>query len=305
MWPNATQNGSTVAMSIGGNALPIDPWNLENTQDVERYDLSVANVVLRVADDSAMGYTDLVPRSVFEVAAADPVRIDWTVDPPPIRGAYVTIAVFDPRDDANDPLPIDPATYPRDTTVQLVVDGNPSPVIIGRLNILGGGGTPTSFLPSGGQFASTSAVLGMVRLVARVAAPGQSGFDPAWLVGSIEFTLVYPDARARGPEIFLNSEANEGTAILTPGGSVGTARVVVADPKGFSLPEHLSHPGQAGSGPIIDLRFERLAPFDPQDPAQFAIRDLVVSDLDGNPLIDERGNDATSYFRLVGLRNES
>lgn len=82
VWPNAALNGSTVAMGIGGNAFPIDPADLPGTQNLERYDLSVENVSLRVADDSASGSTDVTPRSVFEARTDDPV-----VTSPPRRTA--------------------------------------------------------------------------------------------------------------------------------------------------------------------------------------------------------------------------
>src|SRR5690606_11827682 len=137
------------------------------------------------------------------------------------------------------------------TTVTVLVDGVvPSFSATGNLQILAAGGSPTSFMSQ--SHPSSLAPRPMLRLQGRVAGAEVDGFDPAWQIGAIEFRLEYPSEAVSAPDVFPATEASRALAFVSTDDSPGSVRVVLTDPRGFTLP---SSPGysdgdRVGEGPL-------------------------------------------------------
>lgn len=285
VWPKAARLGDTVAMSIDSNYVPnVGPL-------AERYDLSADNVTLQIRQGSTVLAT-VAPRAVFDGLSA-PASLRSAVQ----VGPFLTVVVID--------LPASlPATLPVSTTVRLLVAGQDSG-INGSLEILGSGGSPTAFTaesePAG------LAPRPVLRLQGRLAAPGVDGFDPAWTIGALELVLEYPAAALSAPDAFPATEASRALVFTSTGDPPGSVRVVLTDPRGFTLP---ATPGYAtggnrvGEGPLLDVAFTKAAG-EGFAAVDFTIRDLKVFDPDGVLLtpVFGAGTDTTGYFVRIARKN--
>lgn len=286
VWPKSARLGDTVAMSIDSNHVPqVGPF-------FERYDLSEDNVTLEIRQGSTLLAT-VTPRAVFDGLSAPASLKNATTS-----GPFLTIVVFD--------LPTSlPTSFPAATGVTLLVNGvSPSFPATGALQVLGDGGSPTVFTTE-----SQPAGLGprpMLRLQGRASGPGVDGFDPAWLIGAIEFQLEYPNVALSEPDAFAATEASRALAFTSSGDPPGSVRVVLTDPRGFTLPSTPGYPGgnRVGEGPLVDLAFTKAAG-EGFEAGDFTIRDLKVFDPDGVLLtpVFGAGTDTTGYFALIVRKN--
>lgn len=286
MWPKAARLGDTIAMSIDSNYAPaFGPA-------FERYDLSMANVTLQIRQGSTVLAT-VVPRAVFDGLSA-PASLRNATEP----GPFVTIVVFD--------LPTSlSVTLPAATTVTVLVDGVlPTFSATGNLQILATGGSPISFISESQP--SSLVPRPMLRLQGRAAGPEVEGFDPAWQIGAIEFRLEYPSAAVSAPDVFPVTEASRSLAFVSTDDSPGSVRVVITDPRGFTLP---SSPGysdgdRVGEGPLIDVTFTK-SPGQGFVAEDFTIRDLKIFDPDGELLtpVFWPGTDTTAWFTRIARQN--
>ncbi|MCL4683653.1 hypothetical protein KJ059_02765 [Myxococcota bacterium] len=283
VWPKAARLGDTVAMSIDSNRAPFfGPL-------VERYDLSEENVTLEIRQGTTSLAT-VSPRAVFDGLSA-PASIRNRIE----AGSFLTVGVFDiPAS-----LPVSP---PVSTTVVLLVDGVAT--LSGTLEIIGSGGSPMTFIAE-----SQPADLGsrpVLRLQGRAAGPGVDGFDPAWVVGAIEFRLEYPAAAVSEPDVFPATEASRALAFSSTEDPPGSVRVVLTDPRGFVLPSTPGYPegNRVGEGPLIDVVFTK-APSEAFAAGDFTVRDLAVFDPDGVRLtpVFPPGTDTTDYFVRIARKN--
>ncbi len=285
VWPKAARLGETVAMSIDSNHVPLFG------AIVEKYDLSDDNVTVEIRQGTTPLAT-VTPRAVLDGLSA-PTSLKNAA----AAGPFLTIVVFD--------LPASlPVSLPATTTVRLLVD-TVSTGLDGTLEILGSGGSPA-------QFTSDSEPAGlsprpMLRLQGRKAGPGVDGFDPAWEIGAIEFRLEYPSAAVSEPDAFPGAEASRAVAMTSSGDPPGTARVLVTDPRGFTLPSTPGYPDgdRVGEGPLLDIAFTK-APSEGFEAADFTIRDLKVFDRDGALLtpLYAPGTDTTAYFTRIARKNQ-
>lgn len=258
----------------------------------EKYDLAPDNVSVEIREGSTVLAT-VTPRAVFDGLSA-PASLKNATS----AGPFLTIVLFD--------LPTSLSTsFPAATTVHLLVDGSPPTYgAVGQLEILGSGGSSTSFTTD-----SNPAGLGprpTLRLQARKAGPGVDGFDPAWTIGAIEFELEYPDDAVSAPDVFPATEASRALAFASTGDPPGTVRVVLTDPRGFTLPSTPGYAGgdRVGEGPLLDIAFTK-ATGEGFEAADFTVRDLKVFDPDGVLLTPAfpPGTDTTAYFVRIARKN--
>jgi hypothetical protein len=287
VWPRAARLGDTVAMSIDSNHVPlIGPV-------FEKYDLSEDNVTLEIRQGTTLLGT-VTPRAVFDGLSA-PASLKNATH----AGPFLTIVVF------NLPASLPISTFPATTQVRLLVDGVlPTYSAIGTLQILGSGGTPTGFTAD-----SVPEGLGprpMLRLQGRAAGEGVDGFDPGWTIGAIELRLEYPSEAVSAPDPFPATEASRALAFASTGDPPGTVRVVLTDPRGFTLPSTPGYAGgdRVGEGPLLDIAFTKATGegFEAED---FTVRDLKVFDPDGVLLTPAfaPGTDTTAYFVRIARKN--
>jgi len=289
IWPNRAARGDTVAVPITSN---------HGVSGYEHYDLSRENVSVLI--DWGTGSTVVTKDSGLRVIEA------WTypgavIDSTPFgysdTRAWLAIAVFqvpghpDIPDDAG--FPLTATVRPRKDNAG--IQGGPGVGLIETQLEIVDGPPFTSFLYPDSENLEPPPLL---RLVGK---SGTSWFKQSWFnpplskrIGSVEFEVEHPAGLAVTDAFPIGDSVN-GTAIVRPVGGANRAKVVLVDPNGFTLLAGLAGAGEAGDGPFLDLGFASGASFQVGD---FTIRDLVVADLNGEVLIDERGNDATDYFTL-------
>jgi hypothetical protein len=117
-------------------------------------------------------------------------------------------------------------------------------------------------------------------------------FPAAWAIGGIQFDVVYP-ASVSNPRAYARNTTARG---LAHANDVATrrARVMLVDP--IELELKLSAP----KGPFVDIVFDQSAPFATVD---FDIENLIVTDVNGNVLVDDAGN-SEEYFLLYARANQ-
>ena len=280
IWPYRVARGDTVAVPITSN---------HYANGYEHYDLSHENVSVRI--DWGTGSVEVTKDyglRVIEAWSYPGVVIESVPFGSSNTRAWLAIAVFTVPGDPDIP---DSASFPLTATVRplkngAAIQGGPGiGVIETQLEIVDG---PPLF-----TLIPDPMDLEPPRLLRLVGRSGMSWFDPTWTIGSVEFEVEHP-AGVAITDAFPNGDSVNGTAIVGPGSGANRVKVVLVDPKGFTLLANLGGAGEAGDGPFLDLAVDSTV-FQTGD---FTIRDLVVADLEGVELIDERGNDATAYFTL-------
>jgi hypothetical protein len=151
-----------------------------------------------------------------------------------------------------------------------------------------------------------------LRLRPVAATGGAPGFDTSGNgdpIGAIALVLRHSDCvgsfTARGA-----TEATNATVIVGTPVSAGTGytrvQLILVEPNGFGLDQPAGgDPNAAGQGPILDIAFNAITIGSCAEviPEQwFELEDLHVSDLDGETLIDRRGespDDSESYFHVL------
>lgn len=281
VWPKAARLGDTVALSIDSNHVPLVGVLYE------RYDLSEDNVSLEIREGTTVLAT-VTPRAVFDGLSA-PASLK-NAD---VAGPFITVVVFDVPSSIS-------TTFPAATDVYVLVDGvEPAYPVVGSLELLGPGGSPTTFIPE-----SEPSALGprpSLRLQGR-AQSGGDGFAPSWVIGAIEFTLDYPSAALSAPDVYPATEASRALAFTSTNDPPGSVRVFLADPRGFTLPNAPGYPGgdRVGEGPLLEIAFAK-TPGQGFVPGDFTVRDLKVTDPNGVVLASD--SDGADYFALIARKN--
>jgi hypothetical protein len=286
LWPNRARLGDTLALAVDSNYVPVFE------ELYERYNLSKDNVSIQVSVGSTV-VASVVPRAVFD-GFSTPTGLAGPAKP----GAYISVVVFD--------LPTSMAlTLPATTTVDLLIDGvKPVPAVATTLDITGTGGSPISFQESSRP--EDLQPRPMLRLRGVSDPTGQNGFNPAWVIAGMEFTLEFPTTAVTSPDPFPATEAYRSGVVVGPQTVPGQVQIVLSNPAGFSLPEVPLSTGakRAGEGPILDIVFTKL-PGQAFQPNQFRIKGLRVTDRDGVRLTPNVGpdTDMTQFFTLTARKN--
>lgn len=293
--------GDTVGLAIDTTAIP-----LQLGYGIEQYDLSVDNVVIELVSQtpSQTIYATITPRAVFSARLPDSAKFGRGYNEV-LPGNSATIAVFD-LPGAQD-LGTAGLTLPATVNVRPLFKGVPAPgSYLSALTILDPPHSVPASLP--GTPTLFSAISDPVEMQPKPMIrlrPNKPGFatQTSWQIGAIAFTLEYPDAFVSGPEAFPATDAAKATVLVGPpvAGQSGTStvRIVLVDPKGFSLHED-GDPGHAGDGPLLDVVFQKLQGF---TASQFHFQDLHVNDIDGVTQIDVPGS-ADSYFTALAVKNQ-
>lgn len=298
IWPQTARTGETIAILFNTE------WDTYSDPGGALLDASTENVVVQVTD--SLAWTESVtPRLVIEAPAAVGSKAVAGVDEGSFTGL---VAIFD----LPDPWPNGALTFPDDFTVVVEYKGQPT---FGDnvLTVQGPGGAPIVF-----SYNTPPELLElhpMLRLrPAWDSAMGQ-GFDPAWEIGGLEFTLRYSQVAAgdvTGVRALGNGEATAGMAMATelaPQGADKLWRIVLLHPPGFQLPDRgCDGLGDcyAGRWALLDLPLdidttgllEGEVAFDTTD---FAIEDLRIVDRDGAELHPVAPGD--DFFHLYASNN--
>jgi hypothetical protein len=304
--------GDTVAVAIDSNYIPV----LENA---EQFVLHRGNTVVELSLPGAAAPRITLPvRSVFELAAAPTSRYA-SAHP----GGFFTAVLFDLPGRSATPPSVVPTAYPALVRIGLAYDADaagpraPFEFASSELRITGESGRANpvagALHPATGSelFPSLLAELGprrMIRLRARRDASAGAGFPPGLsAIAGIQFELDYPTACVgagieRPVQGFGATEAAGSTVLIGPpralDATTSRSSVVLVNPAGFELPfntDLFSDTSVAGEGPLIDLVFEPIATTCNFSSAAIAIRNLVVTGIDGEVLVSGPSN-STSYF---------
>lgn len=285
IWPSATRTGDTVAILFNTE------FDTNLAPQSALLDASVDNITIQLSD--SLGFTQSVtPRAVIEM----PVPLGSLFVGPEFASWTGLVAIFD----VPDPWPNSSVSYP--DTFTAVVEYEGSATFGGNvLEVLGPGGAPLALTIS--PSLATLASGPMLRLRPAWDPVAGEGFDPAWEIGGLEFTLRFtprPVGDISNLAAVGNGEARAGLAMATPlppEGSDKRWKIMLVHPEGFSLPDKgCVAPGECYSGrwSLLDLPLDKDAAgvaegepvFTPDD---FAIEALVVVDRDGtrlNPSFD-------------------
>ncbi len=297
IFPNEASLGSTVAIAIDSNYIPL-------ADSLEHYDLAPGRVQAWVSDGLGAELQATV-RAVFPLSAAPSARTA-----PNKPGRWITLVLLD--------LPTTglsvPSTHARVRVFAELASGV-TQVSIGTFRLVGTGGSP--WLPPTPGFLSLEKELesrSLLRLRAVRRNPQLGGapnpadaFLDSWQIGGFEFELDYPSC-LQTPNAYPNTEAVNGTALVgpltiaPPIAGVSRVRVVLLAPDGFKVPHPydpfgLTAQNIAGEGPLLDLAFDRVpgsSGCEAITASGFAIRKLFVTDKNGAKLIDRRSLDTDS-----------
>jgi hypothetical protein len=292
VYPHRAYLGETISVAIDTDHSPVQGRN---------YTLSGDNVRIQITDTVTNATATLVPRAI--VLGANPLNTPLGEQ----QGTTeVSIAVFDLPTE----LPPDPSTDPATpfsalpTTVTVFAVFHPDLTVINpqmypTLEILGPaeeGQGPTTFFPSPPDFAPPPIEVALEPLPALRVAAKTLKFPSTWSIGSIQFDVVYNTALVGNPRAYAKTMVAKAYARAVDV-SPGRARAMLVDPQGLELR------ASAARGPFVDIVFDKTAPFETAD---FSIEDLLVSDVDGNVLVDMRtGTDLSStYFTLYARANQ-
>lgn len=297
VFPSEARLGGTAAVVIDSNYIAL-------ADDYERYDLENDRVHI-ILEDATGARADASLRQVFDLEPAA-----WSRYAQTRPGAWATVALFD--------LPqTGLATGP--ATVIVEIEGVEDATRQGRIEIVGSGGAPTEIVfPSAAEDAETLLESEpILRLRAIRADAGNPGFQDAWTIAGIELDVEYYGC-LRNARAFPDSDAARATAVLgppQPGAPLHERRhVVLVDPKGFRLARPndyfgLASPTSAGQGPFLTMAFDRgtaITCSGELGPGYFKIENLYVTDVDGQSLIDRRGQgDSTDLVDVVVVDTEA
>lgn len=284
-WPPRAMGGDTVSIGIETTRIDYDPY--------KHFDLSTENLTLRLEEvGQPANFIEIDPRAVVSATADAATELERNHP-----GTELQIAVFDVPDGSQVALPF--SAYPASIRVVPLREGIPlnegttSSFAVFELEAATGGQATPFWPPSGLQELEP---LPSLRLRPLWYDAGGLRFEPTWTIGSIQFDLGYPVA-VQNPKAIAKGRASGGTALARPIGSQ-TARVLVVAPDGFQLPPTAG--SGLGLGPLIDVVFDKTGAF---DESGFTLTNLVVTDPDGNPLVEEPG-DASAYFTMIVRRNQ-
>jgi len=298
--PQEARLGETIAMAIDSNYVPVLGTLSTHDLDRDKTRIRVEEFVSGFGPGSA--YATVQPLAVFHGA---PTATAELLEVAP--GAELTVVLL------NLPETLPGFTPPGSVQLRLEADGVASEAMVNDLVITAAGGSPILFsdhpafeLPGDLEPRPT------LRLRPRWDRAIGLGFDPAWQdIATVEFSLQFPTAAVTAPEAFAAGEARDGNALAGPETQPGRVKVVVVEPKGFTM--DLSHcVGQIGSGsddcrvgagPLVDVSFDRIPGGPGFAPEDFTVRGLAVYDRDGVLLSPPMGSedDATPYFERLTM----
>jgi hypothetical protein len=276
VWQRNAQLGDSVAVPISSNALPA--LNFDDPSPSSGIGTNVSGLSkdnVRVALTDSVGVTYVTPDAVIEASAARPSSYASTWP-----GAWMAIVVF------TVPSSLVLPSYPAAVSVDFYIGGVLDAFTTNTVWVTGSAGGATTFAPPLSQLENPP----LLRLRAQV---GTNKFSTSCQIGSIQFDLMYSSA-VSNPKAFVNSEAFRGTVSLWPTGS-GSARVILVAPDGFALRDS-DHNGIGGMGPLIDISFTKVAPF---DASHFSINNLVVTKPDGTLCLNQANQTSTQAFQLI------
>lgn len=280
VWPEAVETGDTVAILFNTEA------DTAMSPEGALLDAGVQNVVVQVSDST--GFTQPVaPRFVIEAPAALGSRASVAQG---LQSWTGLVAVFD----LPSPWPNAAISFPDVFDLQVEYEGVPT-AGSSQLAVLGEGGMPMAFSPTADP--ADLQLQPMLRLRPAWDGAVGEGFDPSWQIGGLELTLRYTPGAGdvSGLRALGNGEAAGGLASATPlppQGGDKRWRVVLLHPEGFQLPQLGCTAGGecfAGRWSLLDLPLEADATGVPDGapvfvPADFAIEDLTVYDVEGEML---------------------
>lgn len=282
---------------LGASAfMVIDSNKIQTGDHLERYDLHRGRVQVLVEGNRATVAANL--RSVFAVESGRA-----TIDAEARPNAWVMVAFFDLPDASAEAFT---ATYPQHARLHLKVDDTEVPDLEGVIWIVGDGGEPTSMnaTPLLPLLESELQPRTMVRLRAR--GGGAEGFQSSWQIGSLRAEIHYDPACLESPSAHAGSEAVGGGLTLGPPlmtqspypGGLHSAQLVLTYPKGFYLPVASGVDAtRLGSGPILDIAFDRKSGCPLGLESYFWVRSLEVRDVDGTLRVARpaAGEDPTTF----------
>jgi len=293
LWPDRAYLGETIAMPITTNNLPGFPF----FEPLEQHDATTSNVQLRIKDADGID-VDFTPRAVLTGAPGAATEVG-----PTGGGATVTFALLDLPETTYPSANFDFSSYPVDRQVTIIYDGVAGAAA--TLSILGPETDTRAKGPKFFQDFATGLPLDQAltpRPVLRLRAHGPTSCSspklplPSGTIGGMEFEIEYPSV-VSNPDPIPTAEAGRATATATVI-ATGRARVLLLDPDGFQLPDATGC--SSGTGPFLDIAFTKSDEFAAGD---FTIRNLYVTDVDGVPIVDDRGSGSTEYFDLIVRNN--
>jgi hypothetical protein len=310
--------GDTIAVAIDANYIPV-------LEQAEHFVLHRTNTLVRLSLLGAASPQLTLPvRALVELSAAP--TSSYAKSHP---GGFFSAVIFDLPGRSATPASVVPNTYPALVRIALLHDadgsgpGAPIEFASSELRITGESGRSnpiaSALHPATGAelFPALLSELGprrMIRLRAKRATAGESGFpDGLAAISGIQFDLDYPTSCVgaglqRPVDAFAATEAAGSTLLVGPprvlDATTSRSSVVLVNPAGFELRASdglFSDASAIGEGPLIDLVFEPL-----QAPCNFtansiAIRNLVVTGLDGAVLVSGPAN-SSDYFRRYLVR---
>jgi hypothetical protein len=286
-FPKRAYLGETVSVAIDTDASVPLPGG-------KAYTLSRENVRIQLWDQITNETTEIVPRAV--ALGTTPLA---TTAGEADGASEVSIAVFDL------PTTLPPGFSPLPAAVWIVPLFFPglteiNPLMYPTLEILGPpsqGEGATTFFPSPPEFAPPAIEARLEPLPALRVMAKQAKFPSAWAIGSIQFEVAYPTSLVANPRAYAKTTVARAFAHaedLSP----GRARTMLVDPLGLRLRD------SGTAGPFVDIVFDQSAPF---EAAAFDIENLLVTDLNGTPLVDRREavpDDSETYFTLYVRANQ-
>ena len=298
VFPSEARLGSTVALTLDGN-------QIEKSEHLDRNDVSRENVRIWI-EDASYTLVEISPiRSVFY--GGTQMLGSYEENRP---GAWVAVALFDLPGDLGF------SSYDPPPERQLIVEfnGDPNDTSATFIKITGEGGSPQQFFPVDQSLITVpyatpieSALEPHPTLRIRADANAgafkwQDGNGDLIPIGAIEMVVAYPSC-VSNPKAQATSDAHRATVLLDD--AAGTAKLLLLDPTGFTLPktpkQNAAAPGHSfrGGGPIIEVAFDKSCAF---DASQFDITSLLVADTMGDVLLDERQEPSSlQHFALYTL----
>jgi hypothetical protein len=300
VFPGEARLGASVFMAIDSNLFGIG-------DHLERYDLHRDRVQIFVQGNLATVEAEV--RSVFAVESGRP-----TADAEFGISSWMMVALFDLPDASANAFS---APYPRHAPLVLKIDGQTVPELQGVVWVIGEGGEPTSLdatplLPS---LEDELEPRTLVRLRARGGTTTSNGFLPSLTIAAMQVEVDYDPDCLEAPSAHAGSEAiGGGVTVGPPRPAPSTSpsgweriTVLLTHPRGFSLPAASPiDPSRLGTGPILDLAFDRIDTPSCDDPlSQYVeVRVLRVSDRNGKLTIsrpspnEESTFDETQFFHI-------
>lgn len=295
VFPQSTRLGSTVAVLFNSE------WDTTTAPDGALLDASVDNIVIQLSD--SLGWTEAIaPRAVIHA----PVSLGSLVVGEELESWTGVVALFD----IPDPWP-GAVSFPDQFSVVVEQDGI-SAFGASSLEITGSGGSP--FGLSAATPLHELELRPMLRLRPAWDPALQRGFNPAWEIGGVEFTLRYtmpPDGDIDNLTALGNGEAAAALALSKPLGTQGGEKlwkISLLHPRGFVVPERgcVGPDCYAGRWSLLDLPLAKyrggLSVGDPIFlPEDFQLSDLTVVDRDGVELASASAGD--EFFHTYVVNN--